>query len=233
MKIVMLNGQNHKGSSYHMGRSIIDKIEGEKEVREFFLPRDLDHFCLGCYRCIEDAAACPCYGEKRVILDAMDEADLLVVTTPTYCLHVSAPLKAFIDLTFDLWMAHRPMASMFTKRALIVSASAGSSTKSALKDVQDALFYMGVPEITRYGLAVQAMNWQGVPDRKKARIDRDTGRIARKLSLAKTPRVGIKTRFMFRVMGMMQKKGWNSSPVETAYWKEKGWLDGKKPWDRQ
>ena len=52
----------------------------------------------------------------------------------------------------------------------IVSASAGSSTKSALKDVQDALFYMGVPEITRYGLAVQAMNWQGVPDRKKARI---------------------------------------------------------------
>ena len=92
---------------------------------------------------------------------------------------------------------------------------------------------MGVPEITRYGLAVQAMNWQGVPDRKKARIDRDTGRIARKLSLAKAPRVGIKTRFMFRVMGMMQKKGWNSSPVETAYWKEKGWLDGKKPWDRQ
>ena len=233
MKIVMLNGQNHKGSSYHMGRSIIDKIEGEKEVREFFFPRDLDHFCLGCYRCIEDAAACPCYGEKRVILDAMDEADLLVVTTPTYCLHVSAPLKAFIDLTFDLWMAHRPMLSMFTKRAVIVSASAGSSTKSALKDVQDALFYMGVPEITRYGLAVQAMNWQGVPDRKKARIDRDTGRIARKLSLAKAPRVGIKTRFMFRVMGMMQKKGWNSSPVETAYWKEKGWLDGKKPWDRQ
>ena len=232
MKIVMLNGQNHKGSSYHMGRSIIDKIEGEKEVREFFFPRDLDHFCLGCYRCIEDVSACPCYAEKKVIVDAIDEADLLVVTTPTYCLHVSAPLKAFIDLTFDLWMAHRPMPSMFMKRAVIVSASAGSSTKSALKDVQDALFYMGVPEIIKYGMSVQAMNWQGVSDGKKARIDRDTGRIAGKLSSAKAPRVGIKTRLMFRVMGMMQKKGWNSSPVETAYWKEKGWLDGKKPWDR-
>ena len=232
MKIVMLNGQSHKGSSYHMGRAIIDRIEGEKEVREFFFPRDLPHFCLGCYRCIEDVAACPYYAEKKVIVDAMDAADLLVVTTPTYCMHVSAPLKAFIDLTFDLWMAHRPMASMFTKRAVIVSSAAGAGTRSAMKDVQDALFYMGVPKIVKYGAAVQAMNWQGVSDKKKAKIEADAGRIAKKLSAAEAPAVGIKTRFMFRIMGMMHQKGWNSSPVETAYWKERGWLDGKRPWDR-
>ena len=47
MKIVMLNGQNHRGSTYHVGRADIDRIEGEKEVTEFFFPRDLDHFCLG------------------------------------------------------------------------------------------------------------------------------------------------------------------------------------------
>ena len=232
MKIVMLNGQNHKGSSYHMGRIIIDKIEGEKEVTEFFFPRDLPHFCLGCYKCIEDVAACPFYAEKKVIVDAMDEADLLVVTTPTYCMHVSAPLKAFIDLTFDLWMAHRPMASMFTKRAVIVSSAAGAGTRSAMKDVQDALFYMGVPKIVKYGAAVQAMNWQGVSDKKKAGIEADAGRIAKKLSATEAPAVGIRTRFMFRIMGMMHRKGWNSSPVETAYWKEGGWLDGKRPWDR-
>ena len=47
MKIVMLNGQNHKGSSYTIGKKIIDKIDGEKEVREFFFPKDLNHFCIG------------------------------------------------------------------------------------------------------------------------------------------------------------------------------------------
>ena len=233
MKIVMLNGQNHRGSSYHIGRAVIDRIEGEKEVTEFFFPKDLDHFCLGCYRCIEDAAACPYYEEKKVILDAIDGADLLVVTTPTYCMHVSAPLKAFIDLTFDLWMSHRPMASMFTKRALIVSTAAGTGTGSAMKDVQDALVYMGVPKIVKYGLAVQAMNWEGVDHKKKAKIERDAARIAKQLSTDKAPAVGIRTRFLFRMMGMLQKKGWNSSPVETAYWKEKGWLDGKKPWAGQ
>ena len=233
MKIVMLNGQNHRGSSYHIGRAVIDRIEGEKEVTEFFFPKDLDHFCLGCYRCIEDAAACPYYEEKKVILDAIDGADLLVVTTPTYCMHVSAPLKAFIDLTFDLWMSHRPMASMFTKRALIVSTAAGTGTGSAMKDVQDALVYMGVPKIVKYGLSVQAMNWEGVDRKKKAKIERDAARIAKQLSTDKAPAVGIRTRFLFRMMGMLQKKGWNSSPVETAYWKEKGWLDGKKPWAGQ
>lgn len=233
MKIVMLNGQNHRGSSYHIGRAVIDRIEGEKEVTEFFFPKDLDHFCLGCYRCIEDAAACPYYEEKKVILDAIDGADLLVVTTPTYCMHVSAPLKAFIDLTFDLWMSHRPMASMFTKRAVIVSTAAGTGTGSAIKDVQDALVYMGVPKIVKYGLAVQAMNWEGVDHKKKAKIERDAARIAKQLSTDKAPAVGIRTRFLFRMMGMLQKKGWNSSPVETAYWKEKGWLDGKKPWAGQ
>ena len=146
-------------------------------------------------------------------------------------MHLSAPLKAFIDLTFDLWMAHRPMGSMFTKRAVIVSTAAGTGTGKAMKDVEDALFYMGVPEIRKYGLAVQAMNWQGVSDRKKAKIERDAGPIARKLSDTRKPAVGLKTRFMFRAMGMLHRKGWDSSPVEAAYWKERGWLDGKKPWD--
>ena len=229
MKIVLLNGQNHKGSTYHIGRMIADRIPGENEIREFFFPKDMNHFCLGCYKCIEDMTACPFYDEKKIILDTIDDADILIVTTPTYCMHVSAPLKAFIDLTFDLWMAHRPMRSMFSKKAVIVSTAAGSGTSSAIKDVKDALFFMGVPKVFKYGLSVQATNWNQVPEKKKARIEADTTAIAQKLN-AKKPSVGLKTRFIFAMMGKMHKKGWNSSPVETAYWKQNGWLDGKKPW---
>ena len=230
MKIVMLNGQNHKGSSYHIGRMIADKVSGDNEIREFFFPKDLNHFCAGCYKCIEDEKACPYYEEKKVIFDAVENADLLIVTTPTYCMHVSAPLKSFLDLTFDYWMVHRPKKSMFSKRAVIVSTSAGSSPKAAMKDVEDALFNMGVPSITKYGLAVQAMNWDGVKASKKEKIDRATTKLARKLSTTKKPHVGIKTRFMFNMMGMMQKKGWGSSPVEKEYWEQNGWLGKKRPW---
>ena len=231
MKIVMLNGQNHKGSTYNIGRLIANRIEGEKEITEFFFPRDLNHFCMGCYNCIENQSACPFYEEKKKIVDAIDEADLLIVTTPTYCMHMSAPLKSFFDLTFDLWMPHRPMKSMFTKKAVIVSTAAGTGVKSAMKDVEDCLFYLGVPYIIKYGLPVQASSWQEVSRKLKAKIDKDTASIARKLSKGGKPSIGIKTRFMFNMMGMMQKKGWNSSPVETKYWKDNGWLDKNRPWN--
>ena len=93
MNIVMLNGQNHQGSTYRIGRMIADKISGDNELREFFFPKDLNHFCMGCYRCIEDEKACPYYEEKKVILDAIEEADVLIATTPTYCKSDSNPLE--------------------------------------------------------------------------------------------------------------------------------------------
>ncbi len=232
MKIVMLNGQSHKGSTYNIGRLIANKIERETEITEFFFPKDLNHFCVGCYNCIEDASDCPYYDEKKLIIDAIDKADILIVTTPTYCMHMSAPLKSFFDLTFDLWMSHRPMGSMFKKKAIIVSTAAGTGTKSAIKDVEDCLFYLGIPKIYKFGIAVQAMNWDGVAPNKKEKIEKKADMLALKISKTTAPAVGIKTRFMFSMMKMMQKKGWNSSPIETQYWKEKGWLDGKKPWGR-
>ena len=119
---------------------------------------------------------------------------------------------------------------MFSKRTVIVSTSAGASPKSAMKDVEDALFYLGVPSIVKYGIVVQAMNWDGVRASKKEKIDRATTKLARKLSTTKKPHVGIKTRFMFNMMGMMQKKGWGSSPVEKEYWEQNGWLGKKRPW---
>ena len=163
-------------------------------------------------------------------MKAVEEADVLIVTTPTYCMHVSAPLKSFIDMTFDYWMSHRPNESMFSKRAVIVSTSAGSSPKPAMKDVQDALFYLGVPSIIKYGIAVQAKNWDEVNAAKKEKIDKATTKIAGKLSVNKKPHVGIKTRFIINMMGIMQKKDWSSSPVEKEYWQQKGWLGSARPW---
>lgn len=106
-------------------------------------------------------------------------------------MHMSAPLKSFFDLTFDFWMAHRPMDSMFKKKAVIVSTAAGTGIKSAMKDVEDCLFYLGIPEIYKCGMAVQAMSWDGVASDKKERIEKKTTMLARKLSKTTEPSVGL------------------------------------------
>lgn len=230
MQIVLIHGQNHKGSTYHIGRMLAEQFS-ESEIKEFFLPRNLGHFCTGCYACITDEEKCPFYAEKKKIMDEVENADLLIFTTPTYCMRASAPMKAFIDLTFTYWMSHRPRKCMFSKRAVVISTAAGTGMKSAMKDIRNALFYWGVPYIKEYGIAVQAMSWEQVSDRKKDRIKQDIEQLATKIASHQNPRVGFKTRFIFGVMRMMQNKGWGSSPEEKQYWKTNGWLGRKRPWN--
>lgn len=228
MKIVLIHGQNHKGSSYHIGRMIADKIGSDSIIEEFFLPKDLEHFCLGCYRCIENETDCPFYSEKRSIMEKVENADLLIFTTPTYCLRASAPMKAFIDLTFTYWMPHSPRKTMFNKKAIVVSVAAGTGMKSAIKDIKTALFYWGVPCVKSYGTALQTSSWEQVSDKKKEKLERDTAKLANSILLTKA-RVGIKTKALFYVMRMMIKT-YNDTSSEKKYWNDNGWLGKNRPW---
>lgn len=230
MKIVMIHGQNHKGSTYNIGRMIANKISSEDSIVEFFLPRDLNHFCVGCYTCIEDDTKCPFYEEKNKIMTEVESADILIVTTPTYCLRASAPMKSFIDLTFIYWMAHRPRKCMFNKKAIVVSTAAGSGAKKAVKDITDALFYWGIPYILPYGVTVQAMNWDGISDKKKQKIEKATTKIANKVLKKKKVKPGFKTKIIFMLMRMMQKANMGSGEADRTYWEKNGWLEKERPW---
>ena len=142
----------------------------------------------------------------------------------------SAPMKAFIDLFFTNWMSHKPCAEMFSKRAVVISTTAGMGAKKAAKPIATMLQYWGVPKIYQYSMAVNATGWGNIPEKKKAIIIRDMKKLGKKLSVETEPNVGIKTRALFRIMAGMQKSNWGASPEEKSYWQEQGWLNGKKPW---
>ena len=69
-----------------------------------------------------------------------------------------------------------------------------------------------------------------VSEKNKAKIEKDTARIADKLSRAGKPHVGIRTKLLFGIMRMMQQMDWGSSPAEKQYWIDKGWLGKGRPW---
>ena len=58
----------------------------------------------------------------------------------------------------------------------------------------------------------------------------DIEKLANKIQKAKI-HVGIKTRFIFCMMRMMQMNDWGASKSEKEYWKQNGWLDKKRPWE--
>lgn len=230
MKIVMIHGQNHRGSTYHIGRLLAEALADGKNIREFFLPRDLNHFCLGCYTCMDKEEKCPFYEEKKIIADAMEAADVLVFTTPNYCMAPSAPMKAFLDLFFQYWIPHRPRKSMFSKKAVVISTTAGIGTRQAIKPVKRALAYWGIPYIKTYGLAVQASSWADVAEEKKAKAKKDMITLASKIRNKECGKPSLYIRFMFQMMALSRKKSDDSTSAETNYWKENGWLDKRKPW---
>ena len=185
MKIAVINGQNHKGSTYHIGKQVADKLGGE--VTEFFLPRDFGNFCVGCTQCfLKSETLCPHYERLKKITEAMDEADVLIFTTPVYVYHCTGSMKAFLDHYGYRW------------------------TKSANKDIADSMFFWGVPKTYRYGVNVRATNYSGVTDELKKKIDKKTTSIANKVKKNDGKvKAGLKTKGFFFIMRMIQKSGWN------------------------
>lgn len=237
MRIVIIHGQNHMGSTYHVARLLLEQIHCEKKIDEFFLPRDLSHFCTGCYNCLDDETKCPHYAQKYAIMQKVEKADVLILTSPNYCMAPSAPMKSFIDLTFTYWMSHKPRAAMFHKRAIVLSTTAGMGTKYAIKPIKRTLFYWGIPWVKSYGIAVQAKNWNGVSEKKSKKIKKDMEKLAQNLTKSyiknKKPNATIKIKLMFNMMAKMQKEGLGSGPVEREYWEKQGWLERNRPWKQE
>lgn len=233
MKITTINGQNHKGSSYTMGRMLANKLTDDKSITEFFLPKDLNHFCLGCYSCLEDEARCPFWQEKRKIISAMEESDLIIFTTPNYCLAPSAPMKTLLDMMFDCWMVHKPKKWMFKKKAVVFSTSAGASCAEVIKVMKKSLNGWGISYVKSYALPVHAMNWAGVSQKEKEKIGKKLSAMAQSLNKNKEPKVSLAVKANFAFMRMLHIKGWDSSPTEAVYWKQMGWLGKGRPWKEE
>ena len=228
MKTVIIHGQSHMGSTYHIAHKLAEKIGGE--ITEFFLPRDFGEICLGCTNCFVDSEKkCPHYESLSPITQAMDAADVIILASPVYVYHATGAMKVFLDHYGYRWMVHSPEGSMFRKQGVCIATAAGAGIKSTLKDMADSLFFWGVARIYQYGLGVAATDWDGVSAKKKAAIDKKTTAIAKKIASRNgNVNPGIKTKGMFYIMRMMQKNGWNSRDVE--YWKAQGWTEKKRPW---
>ena len=117
MKVTMINGQNHKGSTYQIGKMLALYLTEEENIKEFFLPKDLPEFCYGCNKCfLESEHLCPHYGFTQPITQALDDADVMIFTTPVYVYHCTGSMKAFLDHYAFRWMLHRPNGGMFTNK---------------------------------------------------------------------------------------------------------------------
>lgn len=228
MKITIIHGQSHQGSTCNIARLLAKKLKGE--VKEFFLPKDFGEFCIGCTACFDiSETKCPHFEKISPITQAIDNADVIILASPVYVYHTTGAMKAFLDHYGWRWMVHRPEEKMFSKQAVCISTAAGAGMKSTNKDMAHSTFFWGVAKTYKYGIAVMETSWDRVNAKKKQKIEKKLDSLANKIKAAQghiTP--SVKTKMFFSVIRQMQKHGLNEA--DASYWKRKGWTEKKRPW---
>ena len=235
MKIVIIHGQNHKGSTCMIAQELADKIkdkaQGQSEIKEYFLPKDFDEPCLGCYTCFKsDLTKCPHYQKLEPLATALIEADLIILESPVYVYHATGQMMSFLDHFGTWWVIHRPREEMCSKQAVAISTAAGGGMKSTVKDMADSLEMWGVGKVYKYGVGVQALNPKEIPQRILKKIHKRTDKlsdsICKNAGKRKMNRRGKK---WFCLMRFAQKHFPTMEPDYT-YWENKGWHKKARPW---
>ncbi len=232
MKITVINGSMRKGSTWQCKELLLQKLAGygETEVREFFLPKDMPHFCSGCFNCFfKGEDTCPHADSVQPIAKALLDADLIILNSSVYALDVTAQMKALLDHLCYQWMSHRPDPRMFNKIGVTFVTTAGAGLSHATKTLRNSLRFWGVKRIYSQKFAVAATKWDEVPAKTKANIQKESERLARHVAHDVQHAKELSSPFirgiLMRAMsGAMQKYDWN--PRDLQYWESHGWFKG-------
>jgi multimeric flavodoxin WrbA len=231
MKIALIHGQNHKGSTYHIARMTAEKISNE--ISEFFLPRDFSERCSGCFTCLyKGREFCPNADKVKIIFDAMLSSDVIIISSPTYLMEMSSHLKGFLEHIFTAWLGHRPEEAMFAKTAIVITTGAIIGMKRVTKSMANQMFYLGIPKTYQLPVSVMATSWKEVEDKTKEKIKKSTDKIASKI-ISKKGHVNtrLKTKLMFLILRLFHKSN-NLAPFafDKIYWENKNWTGKRRPW---
>lgn len=105
-KIVCLFGSpRSKGNSAIIARRFNETAENlGAVVKSFYLNKLHYQGCQGCMACKTKSDKCVLEDDLIEVLDAVRDADVLLIATPTYYGDVSSQVKAFIDRTFSYFV---------------------------------------------------------------------------------------------------------------------------------
>lgn len=230
MKITIIYGSPRKGSSYRAAQIFKEEMlkNGEIEFSEFFLPKDLPEFCCGCMACFTYGRdKCPHCQYTLPILDSMLKSDAFIFTTPVFVLQTSGSMKNFLDHFGHIFLVHRAEELMFSKKAFILSTTAGAGTKAAIKTIKTNLKYWGINRTYSSGFALHEVDWHNMKLKRKnkfeTKIQKNASKFYKEVAGGKKHKPYLTTKIMFNLMRGMIKK-YNDDSLDKQYWQEKNWF---------
>ena len=237
MKITVINGTEKHGVTYKIKEQFLQNFGSVAEITEFYLPKDCPAFCAGCTNCfMRGEDTCKDYTYVSVIEKSLLQADLIVMTSPSYVMHATGAMKALLDHFGYRWMPHRPAAEMFGKRAVIITQCLGAGAKSTACDIKHSLSWWGISKIGTFKCALMSdVVWSNLSEKKRKSLTNKINRLARKfarINYSKPAHTTIITKIKFNLSRFIQKRV-RKNGIESFdgnYWFNNGWLNKNRPW---
>lgn len=239
MKITVINGTEKHGVTYKLKERFLQNFGTVAELTEFYLPKDCPAFCAGCTSCfMRGEDTCKDRSYIDVIEKSLTQADLIVMTSPSYVMHATGAMKALLDHFGYRWMPHRPSAEMFGKRAVVITQCLGAGAKSTAKDIKHSLSWWGISKIGVFDCSLMSdIVWDNLPDKKRKSLMNKIDNLARKFSrinYSRPAHTSAITKIKFMLCRLIQKRVRKNGvdSLDNEYWQNNGWLDNDRPWKR-
>ena len=231
MKIAVFHGSPRKGNTYHATKIFMDELSKYSEVHftEFFLPKDLPAFCIGCTLCFKGLQEqCPNVQYVAPIMDAIMQADALIFATPHYgACDMPGSMKTLFDHIGYLALPVSPREEMFSKKAFVITTGAGSA--AAVKSIKNFLKHCGVNRVYARGIRLLTDRWSNMPEARQTKYENSLRRAARKFYRAKKGRPYLSTIIFYHIVkSVVIKKFVGPGNYPYELWKEKGYFK-KRP----
>jgi multimeric flavodoxin WrbA len=225
VRIVVLHGQNHQGSTWNTSQLFVDSLWQEGDEIESFTLNKVPT-CIGCFNCFSKGEEnCPHYAQAGSIIAAIEEADVVVLESPTYCLEMSGKMKSFVEHMGYRWYPHRPHPAMRKKIGVAISTTAGSGASSVTKSLKRQMYWWGIPKIYRLSYRVAADKWANVNEKTRETIVAQTMKAARSVrSKLGRAQPTLMQRLIFWGMKKWHKNADDDYSTDKAWWKAQGWI---------
>ena len=104
MKIVAIHGSPRKGNSSAItDHLLLSAEEVSAKTNSYYLNKLTFRGCQACYACKTTSDRCVLDDDLAPVLDAIQEADVIVLASPVYFGDITGQLKSFFDRTFSFF----------------------------------------------------------------------------------------------------------------------------------
>ncbi len=223
MKFLLMNGSPHKGNTWLLAELVkqsLSQADSNAEFEEIHLSALQIPFCTGCSNCFRRGFdTCPHHQKIAGVVDAIDKADGVIVTSTTFNMRETALLKNLFDhLCF---MLHRPY--FFKSKALILTTTGGIGGKAAAKSIASTLKGIGFNRCYMFSAAAFSWNLYKPKQRATHRLAKVTNTFYRDVASGKMhyPVTNLLIPYnLFRGMSLAYVPGSEYETEDGRYWTE-------------